>query len=311
MSEQDGKTGLNRRQLLGTSAAVVAGGAALGGITLSGGGTPAHAQQGGQSAEVAPGALDEYYVFTSGGHSGEIRITGLPSMRELMRIPVFNRESATGWDQTNESRRVLTEGLTPEAREFLSDKGGVYMNGDLHHPHVSFTDGTFDGRYLFCNDKANTRVARIRLDVMRVDKIIQLPNQHTVHGLRLPKFPRTGYVYANGEDGVPLPNDGKIHDNPTQYRSIFSAIDGDTMQVAWQIQVDGNFDNVDSRLPGQVLLLDLLQLRERRHPRRHDGQRRGLGRHLQPQAHRGGGRCRQGRDDQRRAGARRQPRLAL
>ena len=203
MSNQDHNPGLNRRQLLGTSAALAAGAPAIGGLGLFGA-APARAQEAAGSAHVAPGELDEYYVFTSGGHSGEIRIVGLPSMRELMRIPVFNRESATGWGQTNESRRVLTAGLTPETVEFLSDKGGVYMNGDLHHPHPSFTDGTYDGRYLFCNDKANTRVARIRLDVMRVDKIIQLPNQHTVHGLRVQKYPKTGYVFCNGEDGVPV-----------------------------------------------------------------------------------------------------------
>ncbi len=260
---EDIKSGLNRRQLLGSTMALAAGAgtvaprALLGagaGLVAGGVATQAAAQgasTGGLPYHVGPGELDEYYVFLSGGHSGEVRVVGAPSMRELIRIPVFNRESATGWGQTNESRKVLTEGMTPQTREFLADKGGIFMNGDAHHPHPSFTDGTYDGRYVFINDKANTRVARIRLDVMKTDKIIELPNQHTVHGLRVQKYPRTGYVFANGEDGVPLPNDGTALDDPAQYYSIFSAIDGDTMQVAWQIIVDGNLDNVDADYQGK------------------------------------------------------------
>ncbi len=254
MSDEQNRLSLNRRQMLGSAAfAAAAGAAGVGGaLTLSAGSaTPALAQAGHNSFEVGPGELDEYYTFFSSGQTGEVRIVGLPSMRELMRIPVFNRCSATGWGQSNESRKILMEGMLPEDREFMADQGGIFLNGDLHHPHLSFTDGTYDGRYLYANDKANTRVCRIRLDVMKCDKIIQLPNQHTVHGLRVQKYPKTGYVFCNGEDRVPIPNDGKILEDHSQYHAIFTAVDGETMKVAWQIKVDGNLDNVDCDYQGK------------------------------------------------------------
>ncbi len=260
MSENEESQKLSRRRMLGTTAAVAAAGA-VGAVAGSAGQkgviAPADAQPAARPAggpnrlEVKPGELDDYYVFFSSGQTGEVRIVGLPSMRELMRIPVFNRCSATGWGQTDQSRKVLTEGLLPQTKEFLKARGGSYLNGDLHHPHLSFTDGTYDGRYLFVNDKANSRVGRIRLDVMRCDKIIQLPNQYTVHGLRVQKYPRTGYVFCNGEDRVPIPNDGSVLDENKKYHAVFTAVDGDTMQVAWQVMVDGNLDNVDADYQGK------------------------------------------------------------
>lgn len=260
MSEQKEKSGFSRRDLLGGTAKVAAAGGIAAAAGVGGVGatsllaTKSAIAASKNDAHVAPGELDEYYGIWSSGQAGEVRILGLPSMRELMRIPVFNRCSATGWGQTNESRKILTEHLLPETKKFLADKGDVYLNGDLHHPHMSFTNGTYDGRYVFANDKANTRVVRIRCDVMKPDKIIEIPNAADIHGLRPQKFPRTGYVFANGEHRVPIPNDGSVLDEPEKYHAIFTAIDGDKMEVAWQVIVDGNLDNVDADYAGRYAI---------------------------------------------------------
>ncbi len=227
---------VSRRLFLGGSAALM-GAAGTMGAGMGGMLTPsvAHASTG--SANVGPGELDEYYGFWSGGHSGEVRILGLPSMRELMRIPVFNVDSATGWGLTNESKEVLGE--------------GHYLNGDCHHPHMSMTDGHYDGKYVFINDKANTRVARIRCDIMKTDKITTIPNCQAIHGLRVQKVPHTKYVFANAEFRIPHPNNGLNMDDVKGYYTLFNGLDAESMDVAWQVIVDGNLDNTDADYTGK------------------------------------------------------------
>ncbi len=160
-------------------------------------------------------------------------------MRELMRIPVFNVDSATGWGLTNESKRVLGD----SAR---------FLNGDCHHPHISMTDGKYDGKYLFINDKANSRVARIRLDVMKCDRIVTIPNVQAIHGLRLQRCRIPATCSATPSSSSPIPTTARPSTCPATTPSpCYNAIDAETMEVAWQVIVDGNLDNTDMDYSGR------------------------------------------------------------
>src|SRR5262245_66067836 len=70
---------------------------------------------------VAPGDLDEYYMFASGGHSGQVYVYGVPSMRHISTIPVFTPYPATGYGFDDETKAML---------------GGLTW-GDVHHPSLS------------------------------------------------------------------------------------------------------------------------------------------------------------------------------
>ncbi len=200
--------------------------------------------------EVKPGELDTYYSFSSGGHSGEVRIYGLPSGRLFKRIPVFNMDALVGWGITNESKKIL--GTRPDGRP-------LYMTGDTHHVHQTYLDGTYDGKYMFVNDKIHGRLARVRMDTMECDKITELPNIQGFHGTFTDKrdpvdaaINRTTRVFCGAEFAIPLPNDGKDMNAPEKYHSLFTCIDSESMEVRYQILIDGNCDLVATSYDGKL-----------------------------------------------------------
>ena len=90
---------------------------------------------------------DEFVAFLSGGHSGSVVAVGLPSCRILKVIPVYAQDSWQGWlTGSKESEEIVKEGF------FFKDMPLTW--GDLHHPKISLTNGSYDGRYLACADKA-------------------------------------------------------------------------------------------------------------------------------------------------------------
>jgi nitrous-oxide reductase len=200
--------------------------------------------------EVAPGQLDDYYHFSSGGHSGEARIMGIPSGRTLRRIPVFNIDPMVGWGITNESKAIIGT---------KADGSLKYTTGDTHHIHGSYKDGTYDGRWLFINDKMQSRLARIRMDTMECDKIIELPNVMGFHGIFPdkcdpvdPKINYTTRVFCGTEFHMPLPNDGRDLGDPSKWGCLFSCVDASTMEVRWQCRIDGNMELVATSYDGKL-----------------------------------------------------------
>ena len=202
----------------------------------------------GANVHLKPGELDTYYGLWSGGHTGDMRVLGLPSGREITRIPCFVPDALVGWGITNESKAVM--GTKP-------DGSLKYTVADTHHPHASYKDGNYDGRYAWINDKINSRLARIRLDYFICDKITELPNVQGFHGIfpdkRDPVDPAINYttrVFCGAEFSIPLPNTGS--EDHTKYRSMFTCVDAETMEVRWQVLIDGNCDLTATSYDGKL-----------------------------------------------------------
>jgi nitrous-oxide reductase len=173
---------------------------------------------------VKPGDFDDYYLFYSGGHSGQVFVAGVPSMRHIATIPVFAPYPGTGYGFDEESRHML----------------GEYTWGDVHHPALSKTAGDYDGRWLFVNDNGNNRIARIDLRDLKTRQILgPIPNTMGNHGSSM-VTDNTEYALVATRFSVPMGTDyAPLEDYATRYKGAVTGIRVDaasgTMSVGWQV----------------------------------------------------------------------------
>ena len=146
---------------------------------------------------VPTGMKDEYYVFSSGGQSGQVIVYGVPSMRILKYIGVFTPEPWQGYGFDNESKKILDSG---------NIRGQEIKWGDTHHPNFSEKNGEYAGDYLFINDKANPRVAVINLHDFETTQIVVNPVLKSTHGGSF-VTPNTEYIVDAAQYAAPLENE--------------------------------------------------------------------------------------------------------
>ena len=164
---------------------------------------------------VPSGQWDEYYTFMSGGHSGNLIVTGVPSMRILKNIAVFTPESWQGY------------GFGNSDVEAMLDEGNVgdeeIRMGDSHHPALSETAGDYDGQFVFINDKNSARVAVIDLRDFETKQIVKDPNIISNHGATFVS-PNTDYIFQGAQYGTPYGWEyAPISEYKDKYRGIITA----------------------------------------------------------------------------------------
>ncbi|HYG60882.1 MAG TPA: hypothetical protein VD902_22620 [Symbiobacteriaceae bacterium] len=190
---------------------------------------------------VAPGEKDTHLGFWSSGPYGGVWVVGIPSMRILREIPVFEQRAAYGWGFDPHSRSMLQDTMPDPSRASW---------GDVHHPMLSKSGGNYDGRFLYVNDLANSRIAKIDLKIFKTTAIKRIPNIQGVHGIGV--HADTKYVFATGEYEIP----NHLNPNANQdnnYQTAVTVLDQDLNIVA-QVPVEyGNTDIMGTTHDGRYV----------------------------------------------------------
>lgn len=188
-----------------------------------------------QKVYIPPGQYDEFYAFLSGGFSGQLNVTGIPSGRTFRIVPVFSQYPENGY------------GYSEETKAFLNTTYGFIPWDDSHHPELSQTNGVADGRWLFINANNIPRIARIDLSTFRTVEILEIPNSAGNHPSAF-VTENTEYVVAATRFSVPIPQeDVPISAYKEKFKGTISFIKVDPntgkMNIAFQILMPGfNYD---------------------------------------------------------------------
>ena len=155
-------------------------------------------------------------------------------------------------------------GFDDETKEML----GGYTWGDSHHPAFSETGGEYDGRWLFINDNAQGRIARIDLRDFKVKQILGVPNVSANHGSSFVS-PNTEQVTMATRMSIPIPAGtyADVDKYATDYKGVVAGIkvDPEDGEMTPRLAAVGTPLQLRPRRCRQgsqrrLVLLDLLQL---------------------------------------------------
>jgi nitrous-oxide reductase len=172
---------------------------------------------------VPLGKKDDYYLMASGGHSGQLFVYGVPSLRLIRTVPIFSPDSATGYGYDQETKKML----------------GGYTWGDFHHPAISETKGEYNGKWLFATDVANSRAAVMDLKTFTTKDIIKVPNTSGPHCAAF-VTENTEYLFLPTRFSTPIEQKYEsLDDYSTKYRGVMSALTFDEknakLNIAYQV----------------------------------------------------------------------------
>lgn len=141
------------------------------------------------------GKHDEFLCVNSGGQAASAIIYGVPSMRIYKYVATAAHDPATGYMHEEQTRDIVRKGRMVDSQ--------VLTWADTHHPSFSETNGEYDGRFAFLNDKANPRIFVIDLRDFETKQVIHNPVFNSAHGGAF-VTPNSEYIVEGAQYASPL-----------------------------------------------------------------------------------------------------------